>query len=62
MGRLRRPERATSSFTTGVEFSQPVTLEKPPARVELLLTSADAIGPTVFVVPNPPAAGSATLT
>ena len=31
-------------------------------RVELLLTSADAIGPTVIVVPNPPAAGSATLT
>ena len=53
---------ATSSFKTGVEFSQPVTVSKPAGRVELLLTSADAIGPTVFVVPNPPATGAATLT
>jgi hypothetical protein len=31
-------------------------------RVELLLTIADAIGPTVVDVPNPPVAGSSTLT
>ena len=39
---------ATSSFKTGVEFTQPVTVSKPAGRVELLLTSADAIGPTVI--------------
>ncbi len=53
---------ASSSFEAGVEFRQPVTVSKPAGRVELLLTSADAIGPTVVVVPGPPTTGSATLT
>jgi hypothetical protein len=51
-----------SSFETGVRFSQPVTIAEPAGRVELLLTVADAIGPTVIVVPDPPIAGSTTLT
>ena len=51
-----------SSFETGVRFSQPVTVAKPAGRVELLLTVADAIGPTVIVVPDPPVAASTTLT
>ena len=54
--------RASSSFEAGVEFRQPVTVAEPAGRVELLLTSADAIGPTVVVVPGPPTTGSATLT
>jgi hypothetical protein len=53
---------ATSTFGTGVVFSQPVTVGAAIGRVELLLTIADAIGPTVIEVPNPPAAGAATLT
>ena len=53
---------ATSSFETGVTFSQPVTVSKPVTRVELLLTAADAIGPTIIEVPNPPTTGAATLT
>ena len=53
---------AESSFGAGVLFSQPVTVAKSAGRVELLLTVADAIGPTVIVVPDPPGAGSTTLT
>lgn len=53
---------AKSTFGTGVVFTQPVTVQKPMGRVELLLTIADAIGPTVIVIPNPPTAGSSTLT
>ena len=53
---------ATSTFGTGIVFSQPVTVDRPIGRVELLLTFADGIGPSVVVVPNPPAAGSSTLT
>lgn len=52
---------ATSIFGSGVAFTQPVTLSKQIGRVELLLTFADAIGPTVIVVPIPPGAGSSTL-
>ena len=44
---------AKSTYGTGVQFSQPVTIDKPVARVELLLTVADAIGPTVIQVPAP---------
>jgi Peptidase MA superfamily len=53
---------ATSKFGAGVTLTQPVTVSRPIGRVELLLTIADAIGPTVIVVPNPPAVGSSTLT
>ena len=53
---------ARSTFGTGVVFSQPVTVTKPIGRVELLLTIADAIGPTVIDVSNPLLAGSSTLT
>ena len=53
---------ADSTFGTGIVFSQPVTVSAPIGRVELLLTVADAIGPNITVVPNAPAAGSATLT
>jgi hypothetical protein len=51
-----------SSFETGVRFSQPVTVSQAPARAELLLTIADALGPTVINVPNPPTSGAGTLT
>ena len=53
---------AQSSFGQGITFSQPVTVSEPAGRVELLVTEADAIGPTVFEVPNPPLAGATTLT
>jgi peptidase MA superfamily protein len=53
---------AESSFGNGIDFRQPVTVSKPVGRVELLLTTADAIGPTVIEVPNPPITGASTLT
>jgi hypothetical protein len=53
---------ARSSFGDGIDFSQPVTVSGTVGRVELLLTTADAIGPTVIEVPNPPGAGVSTLT
>jgi len=52
---------AKSTFGTGVEFRQPVTLDKAVGRVEILLTVADAIGPTVVVVPAPDGTIAATL-
>ncbi len=52
---------ATSTYGTGVEFSQPVTVDKRLARVELLLTVANAIGPTVVEVPAPSGTGPTTL-
>jgi hypothetical protein len=52
---------ATSTFATGVTFTQPVTLSKAIARAELLLTAADSIGPTVIVVPAPGGSGAVTL-
>jgi hypothetical protein len=52
---------ARSTYGTGVEFSQPVTLDKPVVRVELLLTVADAIGPTLVEVPAPDGIGAVTL-
>ena len=52
---------ARSTYGTGVEFSQPVTIDKPVARVELLLTVADAIGPTVVVLAAPGGTGATTL-
>jgi hypothetical protein len=52
---------ATSSFGTGVAFSQPVTLARPVERLELLITTADAIGPLVVEVPEPEGTGARTL-
>lgn len=53
---------ATSKYGTGIVFSQPVTVMQPFRRVELLLTIADSIGPTVIAVPDLPGLGSSTLT
>ena len=50
-----------STYGTGVQFSQPVTIDKPVARVELLLTVAGAIGPTVIQLPAPTATGPTLL-
>ena len=52
----------SSSFGQGITFAQPVTVAEPAGRVELLVTEADAIGPTVFEVPNPPIGGAMNLT
>ena len=52
---------ATSTFGKGIDFDQPVTLTEPGGRVELLLTVADSIGPTVTVVAATPVAGANTL-
>lgn len=48
-------------FGVGIEFEQPVTLDEPVARVELLVTSADDIGPLVIEVPAPGGTGALTL-
>jgi len=53
---------ATSSFTEGVTFSQPIAVTREVGRVELLLTAANAIGPTVIEVPGPAGTGASTLT
>jgi hypothetical protein len=52
---------AESSFVDGLEFRQPVTIGRPLARVELLLTIASAIGPQVIAVPTPADTGATTL-
>lgn len=51
-----------SSFTSGVRFSQPVTIARALARVELLLTVANAGGPTVIPLPAPSGIGARILT
>jgi hypothetical protein len=51
---------ATSAFEKGVTFSQPVTVNVALKRAELLITSANAIGPAVIEVPAP-ATGATTL-
>ncbi len=51
-----------SSFTTGVRFSQPVSIHRTLARVELLLTIADADGSTVISQPVPTGTGARILT
>jgi hypothetical protein len=53
---------AESTFGTGIVFSQPVTVTKPIGRVELLLTVADSIGPTIQEIGYPPIAGAMNLT
>ncbi|MDH4141661.1 MAG: peptidase MA family metallohydrolase [Chloroflexota bacterium] len=50
-----------ASFESGLTLEQPVMLEQPPQRVELLLTYADASGPLVIEMPPPSSAGRATL-
>lgn len=52
---------ATASFTNGVTFTQPVTVTQEVGRAELLLTVANAIGPTVIEVPGPAGTGATTL-
>jgi hypothetical protein len=51
---------ASSSFGDGVDFRQPVTLPAGVERVEILVSSPGAIGPTVQPVEVPPA-GDTTL-
>ena len=53
---------ADSTFEKGIVFSQPITIDKPIGRVEILLTFPDTIGPTVFVLPSVPSGPTATLT
>lgn len=53
---------AQSSFAGRVTFSQPVTTDREVERVELLLTFANAVGPTVIPVPAPSGSGATTLT
>jgi hypothetical protein len=53
---------ADSTFGRGIVFSQPLEIDRPIGRVELLLTYADAIGPNVVEVAAPAAGASATLT
>jgi hypothetical protein len=52
---------ASSGFTAGVTFEQPVSATQEVGRLEFLLTAADAIGPTVIEVPASTAGGSTTL-
>jgi hypothetical protein len=48
------------TFGEGLELTQPVTLDETPARVEVLLTFADA-SPLVVELPPPTTTGSTTL-
>jgi hypothetical protein len=54
-----KPE-ADSAFGRSIEFDQPVELTARPERVEILLASGDAAGPSI-VETDPPAAGKSTL-
>ena len=45
---------ATAKFGESIEFRQPVTVDGPIAKAELLITFADAPGPTVLEVPRLP--------
>ena len=53
---------ATSKFGQSIDFRQPVTLDEAIASAELLLTFADAPGPTVIEVLPPRGTGSTILT
>jgi hypothetical protein len=53
---------ATGSFGEDIVFRQPVTVDRAIDRVELLVTFADALGPTVFPVPSPSGTGPVDLT
>jgi hypothetical protein len=52
---------ATSTFGTGLEFKQPVTLAAIPERVEVLIATPGSIGPDVVPVLPGTASGSSTL-
>lgn len=52
----------TSSFTDGIDFSQPVTVQRDITRAELLLTIGDATGQTVIPALDTPGSGASTLT
>src|SRR5438876_4080065 len=52
---------AASTFGKGVEFKQPVTLDRTPTRVDLLLSTPGAIGPAVVPLADPVSSGSSTL-
>jgi peptidase MA superfamily protein len=52
---------ATSSFGTGMQFEQPVTVDRPLARVELLLKVSDLIALLVIPLPAPAGTGATTL-
>jgi hypothetical protein len=49
-----------ATFGEGLELTQPVSLDETPARVEVLLTFADA-SPLVVELPTPTSIGSTTL-
>jgi hypothetical protein len=49
------------TYGTSIDFRQPVTLDGRLARVELLVTEADAIGPQVIDVAPPSTTGSVVL-
>lgn len=51
---------ATAGFGESIEFRQPITVDAPIAKAELLITFADSAGPTVLEV-NPPSTGSDVL-
>ena len=51
-----------SAFGDAIHLTQPVTIDAPLDRVEVLVTFADAIGPVVYEVPVPTATGAVTLT
>ena len=51
----------SSTFGTGIDLTQPVTLDAPLARVEALVTFADAAGPHVIEVEPPSTTGAVTL-
>ncbi len=52
---------ATGTFGQDIEFRQPVTVARPLDRVELLVTYADALGPTVIPVSGAADAGPLDL-
>lgn len=51
----------SATFGSGIEFSQPVTLETAPLRVELLVGTPGALGPEVVEVPAPAVGGRVVL-
>ena len=50
------------NFGNDINFTQPASVDRPLARVELLVTFADDLGPTVFPVPAPAGTGPIELT
>ena len=52
---------ASSTFGQSIEFKQPVTISGIPQRVEILVTTPGAIGPSVVSLPDGTTAGTSTL-